>query len=183
MLNGTSDEYDLQSVYDGNGFLGITSDLSQVYLTMYDATVSPYTCTGSENITITYNEISLTFHIKVDDEVVLNSRAYDGAVFEMISGTNNFASRQNTIHGGQPVAQFYSSTEVCTYHGDCQIPNTYTKTFVDIRIAGIYNDTCIKTETDTLISNIGLSSCYIKSEIDIVFKYRFKQLFYQIRNR
>ena len=59
ILNNTSNEYDLQSVYNGNGFLGIISDLSQVYLTMYDATVSPYTYTGSENIDITGNHISL----------------------------------------------------------------------------------------------------------------------------
>ena len=57
ILNNTSNEYDLQSVYNGNGFLGITSDLSQVYLTMYDTTVSPYTYTGSENIDITNNQI------------------------------------------------------------------------------------------------------------------------------
>ena len=81
-------------------------------------------------------------------------RAYDGAVFDMLSGTGNFAFRQNTIHGGQPIAQFYSSTKVCTFHGDCQIPNMYNKTYVDVWIADIYNDTYIKTEIDTLMSNI-----------------------------
>ena len=43
-------------------------------------------------------------------------------VFEMIYGSDIFAFRQNTIHGGQPISQFYSSTKVCTFHGDCQIP-------------------------------------------------------------
>ena len=52
ILNNTSNEYDLHSVYTGNGFLGIIRDLSQVYLTMYDTTVSPYTYTGSENIAL-----------------------------------------------------------------------------------------------------------------------------------
>ena len=80
--------------------------------------------------------------------------AYGGAVFEMISGTGNFAFRQNTIHGGQPIAQFYSSTKVCAFHGDCQIPNMYNNTSVDILIADIYNYTYIKTEIDTLFSNI-----------------------------
>ena len=56
----------------------------------------------------------------------------------MISGTDNFAFRQNTIHGGQPIAQFYSPTKVCTCHGDCQVPNMYSKTLVDILIADIY---------------------------------------------
>ena len=64
VLNNTSNEYDLQSVYNGNGFLGTISDLSQVYLTMYGTTVIPYTYTGSENIDITDNQISLTLPFK-----------------------------------------------------------------------------------------------------------------------
>ena len=63
----------------------------------------------------------------------------------MVFGTDNFVFRQNTIHGGQPIAQFYSSAKVCTFHGDCQIPNMHNKTSVDILIADIYNDTYIKT--------------------------------------
>ena len=64
ILNNTSNEYDLQSVCNGNGFLGIIGNLPQVYLTMYDTTVSPYTYTGSENIDITDNQIPLTFPLK-----------------------------------------------------------------------------------------------------------------------
>ena len=56
---------------------------------------------------------------------------------------------QNPIHGGAPIAQFYSSTKLCIFHGDCQIPNMYNKTHVDILIADIYNDTCTKTEVDS----------------------------------
>ena len=76
---------------------------------------------------------------------MLNPRAYEGAVFEIISGTDNFLCRQNAIHGGRPIVQFYSSTEACTFHGDYEIPNTYNKTFVDILTADICNDICIKT--------------------------------------
>ena len=90
LKNNTSNEYDLQSVYNGNGFLGIITELSQVYLTMYDTTVSPYTYTGSENIDITDHHISLTYPLKINGEVVLNPRAYDGAVFEIISGIDSF---------------------------------------------------------------------------------------------
>ena len=61
-------------------------------------------------------------------------------MFETISGTDNFAFRQNTIHGAQPVAQFHSSTKACKFHDDCQIPNLYNKTYVDILIADISND-------------------------------------------
>ena len=105
--------------------------------------------------------------MKIHDEVVLNPRAYDGAVFEIISGTDNFAFTQNTIHGGQPIAQFHSPTKVCTFHGDCQIPNMCDKTFVDTLIVDIHNDTYIKTEIDSLFSNIDLSNYYTKAVDDI----------------
>ena len=54
-------------------------------------------------------------------EIVLHPRNYDGAVFEMNSGTGNFPYLQNAFHGGAPIAQFYSSTKSCTFHGDCEI--------------------------------------------------------------
>ena len=57
------------------------------------------------------NQISLNPPIKINNEIVLNPRAYDGAVFEIIPGTDNFAFRQNPIHGGTLIAQFYSSTK------------------------------------------------------------------------
>ena len=41
---------------------------------MYDTAISPYTYTGSENIDITYNQSSLIFPLKINDEVVLNPR-------------------------------------------------------------------------------------------------------------
>ena len=87
-------------------------------------------------------------------------------MFEIIYGTDNFAFRQNTVHGGQPIAQLYSPTKVCTCHGDCQVPNMYNNTSVDILIADIYNDTYIKTEIGSLFSNIDLSNYYTKTEVD-----------------
>ena len=41
---------------------------------MYDAAISPYTDTGSENIDITNNQISFTFPLKINDEVVFKSK-------------------------------------------------------------------------------------------------------------
>ena len=64
----------------------------------------------------------------------------------MNPGTDNFTFIQNTIHGGAPIAQFYSSTKLCTFHGDCEIPNMYNKSFVDLLIADIYNDIYAKTD-------------------------------------
>ena len=145
------------------------TSLQQVFLAIYDTANIPFSYTGSENIDITDNQISLTFPIQANNEIVLNPRAYDNAVFEMISGNDNFVFRQNTIHGGQPITKSYSSTKICTFHSDCQMPTMYNKTSVDTLIADIYNDTYIKTEIDSLISNIDLSNCYIQSEIDTLF--------------
>ena len=94
----------------------------------------------------------------------------------MNSGTGNFAFLQNTVHGGAPIAQFYSPTKVCTCHGDCQIPNMYNKTSVDILIANIYNDTYTKTETDSTPSAytnpIGLhNGVYSKAKMSINLRY------------
>ena len=70
ILNGTSNEYDSQSVYNGNGFIGIITELSQVYLAIYDTNMNPFSYTGSEYIDITNNQISLNFPMKINDEVV-----------------------------------------------------------------------------------------------------------------
>ena len=90
--------------------LGTITDLSQVYLLLYDTAVSPYTFTGSENIDITDNTISLTFPIKINGETTFHPRMYDGAIFDMLSGTDGFAFRQNAIHGSQLIAKFNSET-------------------------------------------------------------------------
>ena len=145
-MNSASNEYTIQGVYTANGFIGSITELSQVFLAIYGTPVSPYSYTGSGNIDITDNQFPLSFPLKVNDGVILNPRSYDGAVFEITSGTNNFIFLSNTFHGGAPIAQFYPSTKLCTFHGDCQIPNMYNKTFVDILIAGIYNDTYTKTD-------------------------------------
>ena len=87
-------------------------------------------------------------------------------MFEMIPRTDNFAFRQNTIHGGQPIVQSYPPTNACTCHGDCEIPNIYNKTSVDMSVADIHNGVHINTEHDTLFSNIDLSNYFTKSEVD-----------------
>ena len=123
ILNGTSNGYDLQSVYNGNGFLGIISDLSQVYLTMYGTAISPYTYTGSENIDITDNQISLTFPLNIDDEVVLNPRL--NLYFELFAGTSGFTFLQHIVDGSQPRAIFNSFDESVKFFGDLDILDFY----------------------------------------------------------
>ena len=73
-------------------------------MAIYDATTSPYSYTGSGNIGTTDNQISLNSTLKVNDEIDLNPRNYDGAVFELISSTDMFCFLQNPIHGGAPIA-------------------------------------------------------------------------------
>ena len=41
ILNNTSNEHDLQSAYNGNGFLGIIASLQQVFLAMCGTAISP----------------------------------------------------------------------------------------------------------------------------------------------
>ena len=72
------------------------------------------------------NQVSFDFPIQTNCEIVLNPGAYDGAVFDMPSGADSFAFRQNSTHGGQPITQFYSQTKACTLLGDCSIPNFIT---------------------------------------------------------
>ena len=65
ILNNTSNEYTLQGVNNANSYIGSINALRDVYLALYDTTVSPQTYTGSEHIDITNNEISLNFPLKM----------------------------------------------------------------------------------------------------------------------
>ena len=165
-MNNTSNEYTLQSVYNANSYICTITELPQVSLAICDTNAQPFVYTSSEHIDITNNNISLKFTMEMNNEIVLNPRAYDNAVFGMLSGTCRFAFRQNTIHGGQPIAQFYPSTKACTFHCDCEIPNMYNKTSVDLLIAYIYINIYTRADTDTLFSNIDLSKYYTKSDVD-----------------
>ena len=83
--------------------------------------------------------------MQINDEIVLTPRAYDDYVFDMLCGTEHFTFRQNTIHGGQPIAHFYSSINTLSFHGYCSIPNCYNKSYIDSLITHIYTDVYIKT--------------------------------------
>ena len=64
ILNNTSNEYTLQGVYSANSYIGSITELSQVFLAIYDTPISPSTYTGPENIDITVNQISLNVPLK-----------------------------------------------------------------------------------------------------------------------
>ena len=75
----------------------------------------------------------------------MHPRAYGGEVFDMISGTDMFSFRQNPIHGSTVMAQLYSETKQCIFHGDCGIPNIYYNTSTDNIITQIYDDFLFKS--------------------------------------
>ena len=149
ILNNTSNKYNLQSAFTANGFIGTITGLSQVYLTLYDTEISPYTYTGSENIDITDNQISLKLPMYIHGEFTFHPRMYNGTVFDMTSGTDYFAFRQNRIHGGAPIVTFNSQAKHCNFVGDVEIPNYYASSGVDALFNNVYG----KTYIDNLISN------------------------------
>ena len=61
----------MQSVYNPNGFIGVITELQQVFLAIYDTDIIPFSYTGSENIDITDNQISLNLPININNEIVL----------------------------------------------------------------------------------------------------------------
>ena len=158
ILNNTSNEYDLQSVYNGNSFIGIITELPQVFLALYDTNTNPQTYTESENIDITDNQISWNFPIKINDEVVLDPRL--NGYFELYAGTSGFSFLQNFVDGAQPIAIFNSLNKSVEFFGDLDIPNYYNKTEVDAigdeLTASILN-TYTKQEVDTLLTNTNLT--------------------------
>ena len=83
-MNNTSNGYTLQGVYIANGFLGVIIDLSQVYLAIYDTHIIPFSYTGSENVDMTDNRISLNIPIKINGELVLHTRNDDGSVLRCV---------------------------------------------------------------------------------------------------
>ena len=87
-------------------------------------------------------------------------------MFEIISGTGNFVFLQNSLHGGTPIAQFHSSTKWCTLYCDCSILSFYNKPPIDTLISTINDNIYIKTQIDTLFSNIALINYHTKTEID-----------------
>ena len=49
---------------------------------------------------------------------------------------------------------------------DCSTPHFYKSSYIDTLMSNIYNNSYIKTEIDTLCSNIDVSNYSTKTEID-----------------
>ena len=113
-------EFQMNTIYNQfimvrNGFLGIISDLSQVYLTMYGTGISSYTYAGSENIDITDNQISLTYPLKINNEAFLNPML--NYYYELYAGTSGFIFLQNIVDGSQPIAIFNALDKSVDFFG------------------------------------------------------------------
>ena len=158
ILNNTSNEYTLQGVYTANSYIGTINALQDVYLAIYDTSISPSTYTGSENIDITDNQISLNFPLKINDEIILHPRL--NGYFELYAGTSGFSFLQNIVDGSQPMANFNSLDKSVEFFGDLDIPDFYNKTEIDAtddELSALILSTYTKTEVDALLSNTNLT--------------------------
>ena len=156
-----------QFIMASNGFLGIITELSQVFLAIYDTGISSHTYTGSGNIDITYNQISLKFPIQITDGIVLNPML--NVCFELHAGASGFAFLQNIVDGSQPITVFNSLDKAIELFGDLDIPDFYNKTEIDAigdGLSSLILNTYTKTEADNLLTGINLVECYTKAEID-----------------
>ena len=61
----------------------------QICLAIYDIPIESVTYTGSENIDIINNQISLNSPMKLNDEITMHPRS-GGVYFEMYAGTSGF---------------------------------------------------------------------------------------------
>ena len=136
MLDNTSNGYTLQGVDNANSYIGTITELSQVYLAMYDIPLECFTYTSSENIGITSNQISLNFRITINDEIVMNPRS-GGVYLEIYAGTYGVILLQSMADGGQPLATFNSSDQSCEFFEDVDMPILYDRNSIDNLIANI----------------------------------------------
>ena len=95
ILNSPSNEYDLQSVDNGNSHIGVITKLSQVFLAIYDTGIPSYNYTGSENIDMTNNQIALTSPSEINGEIMLNPRL--NVYVELYAGTSGLTFLQTIV--------------------------------------------------------------------------------------
>ena len=154
-------------MYIGNSYIGVFTELSQVFLAMYDTGISSYTYTGSENIHIISNEISLTFPLTIYNEAFLNPSV--NGYFEMYATPNGISILQHISDGSQPMAIFNWLDKSVEFFRDLDIPNFYDKFEIDAigdELSGLVLNTYTKTEVEALISDINLVDYCTKTEID-----------------
>ena len=126
------------------------------------------------------NQISLTFPLKVNGEIIINPRAY-GIQFELYAATSGFAFLQNQQDGAQPIAIFNSLDKSLEFFCDLDIPIVYNKAEIDaIAFNGNLSNYYNKTEVDAIAANINFSNNhYTKTEVDtIVSNMNFSNVYF-----
>ena len=136
--------------------IGATGDeLSSLFVNTYTKTevynlITNIDLTGSENIDISNNQISLTYPLQINNEAFLNPRV--NGYFEMYAAPNGISILQHISDGSQPIAIFNSLDKSIEFFGDLDIPNFYNKTEIVNLIANLnFVDYYNKNQVDALI--------------------------------
>ena len=173
-------DLDIPNFYNTNKIDAIGDGLSSLVLNTYaktevDNLLTNISLTGSENINITNNEISLTYPFKTNNEPCVNPRV--NGYFEIYAAPNGISFLQRIVDGSQPTAIFNSLDESVEFFRDLDIPNFYIKNGTDnLKTNSNFVNYYIKNQVDSLISNINLVDYYTKAEIDTLLYTNYPSL-------
>ena len=124
----------ISNYYDKSYIDYLDNEISTQFLSTYtktevDALLLNTNLTGSDNLDISNNQISLTYPSKINDEAFLNPRV--NGYFEIYSAPNGISILQHISDGSQPIAIFNSLDKSVEFFGDLDILNFYNKAEVD----------------------------------------------------
>jgi len=124
----------ISNYYDKSYIDYLDNEISTQFLSTYtktevDALLLNTNLTGSDNLDISNNQISLTYPLKINDEAFLNPRV--NGYFEIYSAPNGISILQHISDGSQPIAIFNSLDKSVEFFGDLDILNFYNKAEVD----------------------------------------------------
>ena len=106
---------DIPNFYNKTEIDAIDDELPSLILNTYTKTeannlLTNINLTGSENIDINNNQVSLTYPLQVNNEACLNPRV--NGYFEIYAAPNRISLLQHIPDGSQPIAMF-NSLEKC----------------------------------------------------------------------
>ena len=163
-------DLDIPNFYNKAEIDAIGDELSSLILNIYMKTevenlITSIDLTGSENIGITSNQISLTYLFELIMKPFLNPRV--NCYFEMYASPNSISILQHISDGSQPIAIFNSLDKSVEFFGGLDIPYFYNETEVGNLITNVnVVNYFIKNQVGALIYNINLVDYYTKTEID-----------------
>ena len=121
-------DLDIPNFYNKTEIDAIGDELSALILSTYtktevDTLLSNTNLTGSDNLDISSNQISLTYPLTINNEAFLNPRV--NGYFEMDAAPNGISILQHISDGSQPIAIFNSLDKSVEFLGDLGIPNFF----------------------------------------------------------